>query len=97
MFIVMRVLGKKPCEVRAMQIAHEMKLTGQDLPEDAARRRLVAGIKSYLRFARPHLAQRCADGALFPSGGRMGQMCPQAWRNRWNRAVPTYRTAMHGD
>lgn len=89
MFIVARVLRMKPCEVRALTVTDGMRLAEKDLFDDVIGRRLAARVKSYLRFARPSLAQRSAHGVLFPSWARSGPMCPQAWQNRWNR-VATY-------
>ncbi|MBI4990291.1 MAG: TniQ family protein [Rhodocyclales bacterium] len=86
MFIVMRVLRMKPCEVRVLAVADGMTLAEKGVFDGAMMRRLVARVKSYLRFAYPNLAQRSADGILFPSRARSGPMCPQAWQNRWNHA-----------
>lgn len=85
MFIVMRVLGKKPCEVRAMTIADGAELAKRESGGGKDSRRMIAAVSGYLHSARPRFARR-AEGVLFPSSAARGRMCAQAWHNRWNRA-----------
>lgn len=85
MFVVERLLGKKPCQVRAMTIEDGVGLYGSCVNDGPGARRLVAGIRSYLRSARSKLA--CpTDSTLFPSGARFGKLSPQGWQFRWSRA-----------
>lgn len=85
MFIVERVLEKKPCQVRAMTIDDGVGLCGLCVINGSSARRLVAGIRSYLRSPRSKLA--CpTDSTLFPSGARFGKLSPQGWHFRWSQA-----------
>lgn len=85
MFIVARVLRKKPLVVRAMMIGDGTELASN---ESRGNRRLGAAVREYLRSARPKLTSR-TTGALFPSSADSDHMCAQAWHNRWNRALKT--------
>ena len=86
MFIVERVLEKKPYEVRAMTILDGLDMMRKELKRESYGRRMVSAVGSYLRFARPNFTLSTLNDVLFPSGVRPGQISPQGWCCRWKRA-----------
>lgn len=94
MFIVARLLGKKPYEVRAMTVEEGLEVTLAGPSNGKKGRRIVSAVKSFLRFARPRLALCPPGSVLFPPSGHSGQLCPQGWQNRWNHA---YKESMQSE
>jgi hypothetical protein len=87
MFIVERVLEKKPCEVREMTMLGGLEVMRRELKRKSYGGHMVSAVGSYLRFARPNFTLSSLNDVLFPSGVRPGKLSPQGWHFRWKHAI----------
>ena len=83
MFIVARLAGKKPSEIRAMTVTESGPLIHDPSLPMRDRRRIAGFLRAYLRYARPQIMNGRSGEILFPSIKTGGKICVQEWCNRW--------------